>query len=242
MAFVILQYDFHGHFLPRMDDGSKSVAESVQMLSCAANQGIMAMAATPHYYRREPVEEFIGRRQEAWELLQKAAPENSPQVVLGAEVAIRPGLSREPELDKLCLGSSPYILLEMPWTGWGSDEVRQVQDISCARGLSPIMAHTERYLALGIAKWPQVEELLSLGVLVQINGDSLQSFSGRRAVGRLWKRGAVHLLGSDCHRMETRPSGLEQASKYLQTHKMTQLTQRANALGQEIFTQAACRN
>ena len=42
--------DFHSHFLPKIDDGSKSCEMSVEMLKASADYGIKTMVATPHFY------------------------------------------------------------------------------------------------------------------------------------------------------------------------------------------------
>ena len=79
--------DFHGHFLPGMDDGSRSVAESLEMLQLAGEQGISKMFATPHYYPNETVDSFLVRRQQSWQKLKAAMEETEgsyPQIALGA--------------------------------------------------------------------------------------------------------------------------------------------------------------
>ena len=99
--------DLHGHFLPGMDDGSGSVAESLQMLEMAAQQGIGQMFATPHYYPVETVDEFLQRREESAQQLtqaMEAAGKVLPKVCLGAEVAYRQGIGNADNLEKLCLG------------------------------------------------------------------------------------------------------------------------------------------
>ena len=42
--------DFHTHILPGMDDGSKNIEESIQMLKMQAEQGIRCVVASPHFY------------------------------------------------------------------------------------------------------------------------------------------------------------------------------------------------
>ena len=55
--------DLHSHILPQMDDGSRSVDESLQMLAALAAQGVTDVAATPHFYASEnSPERFLARR------------------------------------------------------------------------------------------------------------------------------------------------------------------------------------
>ena len=62
--------DFHSHILPAMDDGSKNIEESLQMLRMLQEQGVERVIATPHFYADEnPPDVFLRRRADAWEHL-----------------------------------------------------------------------------------------------------------------------------------------------------------------------------
>jgi protein-tyrosine phosphatase len=88
--------DFHSHILPGGDDGSRSVNESLKMLSLDADQGIRRVIATPHFYaNHDTPERFLKRREAAWSHLREAVEGFSglPEIVLGAEVYYFPGMS-----------------------------------------------------------------------------------------------------------------------------------------------------
>ena len=54
--------DFHSHILPAMDDGSKNIEESLQMLRMLQEQGVERVIATPHFYADEnPPDVFLRR-------------------------------------------------------------------------------------------------------------------------------------------------------------------------------------
>ena len=95
--------DFHSHILPGIDDGSKSVEMSLQMLRLLKAQGIDTVAATSHFYatQRSP-QRFLFRRQEAWDKLRTALDADAPRILLGAEVLYFPGISHMEELPELC--------------------------------------------------------------------------------------------------------------------------------------------
>ena len=62
-----MKIDFHSHILPGIDDGSRSVEESVELLDMMAADGVDIVCATPHFYMHEiSIEKFIKRRNEAW--------------------------------------------------------------------------------------------------------------------------------------------------------------------------------
>ena len=214
--------DFHGHFLPGMDDGCKTVEESVQVLQSSYRQGITKVFATPHYYPVESVETFLRRREESFaklcEYIRQNAVTQIPQILLGAEVAYRPGIGHQEDLEKLCMGSSRYLLLEMPFTSWGTAQVRDVRNLCVNKNVTVILAHIERY-------WDGqdirvLQSILQEDVLVQMNAQTLLQWPERRLARRLLKSGTVQLLGTDCHNMEGRAPRLGQAIAYLQKKKM----------------------
>lgn len=234
-------FDFHGHFLPDMDDGCKTVEESVQVLRAAAEQGVSVMFATPHYYPKESVEQFLQRREYSFrqlnEYIKKHHPNDSfPKIILGAEVAYRQGISREPALEKLCLGNSKYLLLELPWTGWSNEMLREVRNISCAVGLVPIMAHINRYVCK--ENMAKIQELMQMDVLMQVNCECFESFSARRIFKKLVHSGNIHLLGSDCHNMTTRKPNMKTGISYLFKHRMYAQLDRVLDMSRMVYESA----
>lgn len=210
--------DLHSHILPGMDDGYKTAEKSMQALRLAYDQGVRAIFATPHYYPVESVESFLARRQSAWEMLQaeikKQGAEDIPHIVLGAEVAYRPGISSAEGIEKLCLGNSNYLLLELPFRAWGKEELRQVSNFGCAKGLIPILAHYERYRSLQSRQ--MYEQMARQDVLIQKNAESFSGFFGERRACREVKSGRIHFLGSDCHNLSSRKPNINLAVERLQ--------------------------
>ena len=79
--------DFHSHILPGIDDGSKDVQMSEQMLKLEAESGITTIVATPHFYLSEQgVEKFAAKREAAFEKLKPVAERMGIEIVKGAEV------------------------------------------------------------------------------------------------------------------------------------------------------------
>ncbi len=232
-------YDIHGHFLPGMDDGCKTPEESLEVLRQAYGQGVQVMFATPHYYHTEPISTFLARRQQAVERLQAYCADHpdirTPEIYLGAEVACKPGISSDPDLEKLCLGGTEYLLLELPWSGWGSETVREVNRICHVSSLTPVLAHLERYVTA--VPWKQIETILEMGVLVQVNAEAFTCFSGRQAANKILRRSGIDLIGSDCHNLTTRTPNLDQAVNYMLRHNMTGLLDHICDLSETICEQ-----
>lgn len=136
--------DLHTHILPRMDDGAPDTAASLAMLRMEAAQGVTGVALTPHFHRdRESIEQFLARRQAAWEHLSAAMEKTAepfPDLVLGAEVAWMPNMNHWDDLEALCLGSSRYLLLELPFTPWSGSMIDQLYSLAAQSGVTPVLA------------------------------------------------------------------------------------------------------
>lgn len=207
--------DFHTHVLPGIDDGAANYEETKQLLLSQKNQNIEIVVATPHYNHECPIEKFVERRDRSLSYVRKKVNADIPEIVPAAEVALYAGLSEEPDLKRLCIGETNYILIEMPyfyWNSWYYDELYQLVN---NRGLRPIIAHLERYVSMP-GQVSQFDKLLEYDVLVQINSSSLLKFFPRQVVKKLWSRHAVSVLGSDCHDPELRPCTISAACKVIQ--------------------------
>lgn len=205
--------DFHSHILPRVDDGSRSVEESLEMLRMEAAQGIRKVIATPHFYAHgDTPERFLKRRNAAWETLREAAAAEPdlPEIILGAEVYYFPGMSESDALEQLVIGNSRFLLLEMPLAPWTPSMYREMEAIWAKRGITPIIAHIDRYIrplnTHGIPK-----KLEELPVLVQANAEFFQNRGTARMALRMLKEDRIHLLGSDCHDLASRKPDLGDA-------------------------------
>ena len=232
--------DLHSHILPGMDDGCKTVEESLQVLQESFRQGISAMFATPHYYPVESVDDFLARRDAAWQQLAAALQQMDgqiPKLCLGAEVAYRPGLCYDENLNGLCLGKSRYLLLELPFSRWNREMLRDIRNLYSVKGIIPVLAHIERYLPYQSAD--MVRQVLELGVLTQMNAGSLLRFGKRRKSSKLVKNGAVQLLGSDCHNATSRPQNMQAAMAYLERRSLHRQLSCAAQKSMDIFREAA---
>lgn len=192
--------DLHTHILPGMDDGAKTPEESLAMLRLQREQGVSAVVLTPHFYRdRERPERFFRRRQECMERLAEAMPEGEtfPSLIPGAEVTWMPNLCDWDYLPQLCIGNTGNMLLELPFTPWNDGMVNQLCDLMGRTGITPILAHLERYLR--IQRREMVEAVLSLELPVQLSSDVLLHTMTRGSALRMLKHGQAHLLASDCH-------------------------------------------
>lgn len=206
--------DLHTHILPGMDDGAPNAETALQMLAMEKKQGVSTVALTPHFYRdREHVSDFLIRRANAMEQLQNALKkETHPRLILAAEVAYVPGMADWQELEALCYSGTKTLLVEPPMTPWNDEMFRQLYAIEWRRGITPMIAHIDRYFEG--QKKTHIERLLEMGFPVQVSTVSLLRFLGRgRMISLLTDFNAI--LVSDCHNTTTRPPHWDEAVQVL---------------------------
>lgn len=207
--------DLHTHILPCMDDGAQSVEEALEMLRMQARQGVDTVALTPHFYRsREKIEDFLARRQNAWDRLQDAVKnQDYPQLLLGAEVAWVSGIADWQELESFCYAGTRMLLIELPMTPWNQEVFRQLYNLEGRRGVIPMIAHLDRYFHC--QKKKMIEQLLEMGYPVQVSAEALfHTFERKQALHLI--EDADALLISDCHNLKERKPNLESAMKMVE--------------------------
>lgn len=202
--------DFHSHILPGIDDGSGSVEESLEMLRLMGEQGITHVIATPHFYPKyDSPAAFLERRDRAEEQLRQAmkGQEGLPEISIGAEVYFFRGISESDVLSHLTIRGKRCILIEAPDAPWSEEFYQELEAIWVRRGIMPIVAHIDRYIAPfrthGIP-----ERLARLPVMVQANGSFFQNRFTAGLAMKMLKRDQIQLLGSDCHGLLHRPPNL----------------------------------
>ena len=203
--------DIHCHILPDVDDGSRSWEMSVGMCQMALRDGIDHIVATPHandefYYDRPMYEDLLRQLSER--------VGHRPQLSLGCDFHF----SFENIQDcienprRFAIGHTRYLLVELsdfsipPTT---EENLKKFLDM----GLRPILTHPERNPLL--QRTPErVLNWADIGVLIQVTANSLTGRWGRKAQSMtewLLSQGAVHVIATDAHSLESRPPVLSKA-------------------------------
>ena len=211
--------DFHSHCLPNIDDGASSVAMAVDMLRAVGKQGVKTVAATPHFYiGQHTVSSFLKDRQAAYEKIRPHLTEKMPQIMLGAEVLMREGISRY-DMRPLCLEGTDILLVEMPFVAppcWVLEELERLVDV---QGLTLMYAHLVRYLS-----WythSDFEMLMDLpGSIMQVNADSIADKKYFNALLRHLPETRRMVLGTDMHDMRHRDPRIDRAIKVMRKHRI----------------------
>lgn len=213
--------DFHTHILPGIDDGAQSVEESIAMLKMLKEQGVNTVALTPHYLAMdESPDEFLERRKEAYKKLNaeiKKCKDDFPMLLLGAEVFYYPGICKTEKLRDLTLQSSNFLLLEMPMARWNEYTVREIEDLYSSTGIHIVIAHIERYM--DYQKKDTLERLFNNGVFTQVNASFFISKRTRRKAIKMFKKGHIAFIGTDCHNLKHRPPKMAEALSIIRDSK-----------------------
>ena len=196
--------DFHNHILPNVDDGSKSLEMSLNMLKEAERQGITDIVNTVHFQHPK----MEGKKID-FSIIKKATLELQHsldindidlKIHIGAEVFFLPDLL-DIKLDKLAVfNHGKYMLIEcfpfhLPPNF--SDEFYKLK----LSGTTPIFAHPERNKVIQ-GDINIIEKLISSGTLIQIDAGSILGHFGLKCKNvalELLTRDMVHFIGSDAH-------------------------------------------
>ncbi len=206
----------HCHILPGIDDGAPDVQTSLAMIKKLQEQGAKSIILTPHYYSDSiSLDDFLAKRDKAFRILQSELPPDSPQLIPAAEVYISKYLFNYDNLDRLCIANSKYVLIEHPFSSPFSQEVYdRLLNLNYEYGIKPILAHIERYAALMEDQY-LLDEYIDMGCLVQVNISSFTDSprSVRKKLFKYLESGRIHLIGSDCHNLKSRPPIYEKGVK-----------------------------
>ena len=204
--------DFHTHILQQVDDGSKSIETSLNMLREEYNQGIEKVVLTPHFYpNHDSPQRFIERRNKAEIKLREEMAKNKelPEIRFGAEVYFFDGISDCEFISQLSIEGGKSIMVEMPMRRWSDRIICELDGIRQKQSLTPIIAHIDRYVEL--LDKSVFLKLSEMGVLIQANAEFFISRKTRKNALNMLSRGDIHLLGSDCHDMSERKPNLKEA-------------------------------
>lgn len=196
--------DLHAHYLPGIDDGPKTLEDSLEMARLAVADGIRAVTVTPHHLNGRYMTEAATIRVEVDKLRRTLEEHGIPLMLYpGSEIHLTPELPAA-----LADGSAMTVadrgravLVEPPVNSLplGAEAILS----EClVQGITPIIAHPERCRPLQSNHSP-LRRWVEMGCLVQVTAQSCSGHFGRRprqAARAMLEAGLVHLLASDGHR------------------------------------------
>lgn len=194
--------DIHNHILPGIDDGAKTVEESVALLKGFAEFGVTRFIATPHimhnYYPNTPQTILA-----SLDLLKNAMLQEKLKAIsieAGAEHMIDANFDLILEEGLIMPLKREYLLLEMSYLQPPLNFQEAISNTAGKR-LFPILAHPERYNFLH-HKPKKYAKYKEQGILFQLNMLSIGDFYGKdvqKIAYTLLDEGRIDFLASDVH-------------------------------------------
>ncbi|GKU84875.1 tyrosine-protein phosphatase [Niallia sp. NCCP-28] len=206
--------DIHCHILPGIDDGAKTIEDSLEMAKVAAEEGIKTIIATPHHRNNQ----FINKKEEILQYVEDLnkmlVQQNMPINILpGQEVRIFGEVLEDYEKGEiLTLNHTKYLFIEFPSSSVPRYAERLLYDIQ-TQGIIPIIVHPERNKELQ-EKPELMYKLVQNGALTQVTGASVSGYFGKKVKQfseQLIEANLTHFIASDAHNTSTRTFKMNQA-------------------------------
>lgn len=214
--------DLHCHIIPMVDDGAQSAEVACRMALHAVRSGVDTIVATPHANLDPDQPNLRGHRYDEFFSLFRALLRQHGiplRLLPGTELFAHPNnldwLLRDRRV--VTLNHSRYLLTEFRFHSRGS-EITAALDRITRYGYVPVVAHPERYTAVQndarlAAQW------FAKGYILQLNKGSLLGRLGaaaERSSHELLSLGLAHVIASDAHDTQYRPTGFVSLLPFLE--------------------------
>lgn len=216
--------DIHTHILPGLDDGSRSLEESVAMAVIAVENGLNHIVASSHGNC------FPYSMEEYWERFQNLQSELRKRQI---PVTLYPGMEiyldedaqellKKQEL--LSINNTQYVLVEFPMEEKTQNICRRIAEIQKME-YTIILAHPERYVS--VQREPELAYYLEEeGCILQVNAYSLLGqfgTGGEKISKQLLRDGIVGVIATDAHDSVYRKPSVRRVREYLSKYYPLQL-------------------
>ena len=199
----VLKTDVHSHFIPGIDDGAKTIEDSVQMITAMYNKGYKKVITTPHTmsdYYRNTSEDILGGLEKVKTALKEAGI--PIEVEAASEYYLDFDFERKLKEEKLLTFGNNYLLFEISYLN-PPDNLYHIIFEMQLQGYKPVLAHPERY-NFWHKDFEKYDAFIDKGVLLQMNINSLTgyySLSTKKIAEQMIDKNMISLLGTDCHHM-----------------------------------------
>lgn len=199
--------DIHGHYAWDIDDGMPTQEDAIKALHVAKQNNITTIVATPHVIPGSHTLEDIKHIKDRINELKELALKNNITVYQGCELFLNHDCIQALQNDLFIpFEGTSYLLAEFDVRKeLGShDEVEDYLYEIEVRGLTPIVAHVERYFKDEV-DIERVQDFIESGYVIQVNTSSLLGVHGKTVKNnayRLIDEGLVHVIATDTHRCE----------------------------------------
>jgi len=228
--FSGLGTDMHSHLIPGIDDGARSIEDTLILARRMQQLGYSRLITTPHiqneFYQNTPEIILAGLEKVREALKQAGIP---LQVEAGAEYLLDDGFEAKAESGNLLSFGDKYILVELSYYNPHPNLKAFVFHLQ-VDGYKVILAHPERY-SYWFSDFSKFEDLKDRGVFFQVNLVSLAGYYPepvKKMAEKLIERGMIDFAGSDMHNTNYL-SALENSLKEKAFVKLTESGKLMNA-------------
>ena len=219
--------DFHSHILPNVDDGVKSLEQSIELIDEAEKVGFTGIISTSHYIQGYYEDDEEQRRKILNELQGKSP---KMKLYLGSEIYSDLEMIKYIKEGKpSTINGSRYVLFEFPLNSEPLFAKKLIYDL-LSENYIPVIAHPERYSYVQ-ENLKFIEELVQMGALLQCNYGSIIGMYGHKAkktFKEMLKKDMVKFMGSDVHRVgqvyPLIPKILKKMKKLISEEKLYEIT------------------
>jgi protein-tyrosine phosphatase len=224
--------DIHSHLIFNVDDGSRSIDESIEIIKNLYNQGVTDMILTPHYITYSRYMSDVDSNKDILKQLKSRLKEENinMNLYLGNEIFMDEHIYDLLKDNKITsLNDTKYLLIELPMSG----DFNGYQDVLYSliiKGYKVILAHPERYYKFQ-KDFNKIYELEEIGVLFQSNYGSILGEYGpgaKKMMKRLMKEDKITYFSTDIHHVRRHYNFIEKAKlkmkKFYEDNKIEDLT------------------
>ena len=193
--------DCHSHILYGIDDGAKTIEDSINILRKMQDLGFESIILTPHYRGEYTANNLL--KEMLLESLESVLDENDIHIKLYLANEVRITSNMIELLEKQTIKAiNDYFFLELPFTNKIYNLDKIIYELQ-SNNLKVVLVHPERYPYLNLKDF---QNLVENDVLLQVNYESIIGKYGanaKRMAKKLLKNNIVYLLGTDVHRTTT---------------------------------------
>jgi protein-tyrosine phosphatase len=208
-------FDIHYHLLYDVDDGPRTLDDSLALAEASIKEGVTHVVATPHSNDEFPFRPEVNR-----ERLAVLNDHLAGRLMLGMGCDFHLSYENLEDLKrdraKYTINGKQYLLVEFADSSIPASTADILYELQLT-GLVPIITHPERNPIL-LRSPRKLAEWIRGGCLVQLTAASLMDRFGRRAKAMsfdLLRKNWVHFIASDAHSIEGRPPAMGEAYQIL---------------------------
>lgn len=212
--------DMHSQVFPGVEDGPKTMEESIDFIKMAIKEGITDIISTYHFNQES--KQSIEQKTVA---LRAELVKNQLQMTIhiGQKIDVEEDVVEKLKTrEALTLADSKYVLLELPSYHIPENTVKMIQGL-CSMNKVPIISKPERNASI-MEKPSRLAKLVNQGALAQVTAGSLAGYFGRNVQKlsvELIQANLIHTYGSDSYNSKMNPLLFNKGLNFLEKRNMS---------------------